>query len=378
MFRTWRIGRIFGVPTELHWSFLLVPLAILGYAYRPGRGLAWTQVQWWSGIAVLLFAFVLVHELGHALVARNRGVEAQKIILFPLGGGALIPDTPDRTADEVMIYAAGPAANILLALLALPLLLAQPGGYYLIQYYLNPFGNLIVSPTLAEQLLGITLGVNALLAIGNLLPAYPLDGGRILRALLKRSVGDRGATVVATLLGIVTGLVLIALAYRIGDPLLAMSSVFIIAFSGIELNRGWQRRRLADAEIATVARKPPEQRIYAGDPVARARSLFVDTDARVLPVYDRFNELSGFVERDVLRREAGREDRVSHFYEAEFITARADENLLEVTERIVAADVYGAALYHKGRIVGFVFTEDVIQLLDKSPRRFYKRFINRA
>ena len=379
MFRTWRIGRIFGVPTELHWSFVLLPVAILAYAYRPGRGLAWSQVQWWTGISVLLFLFVLLHELGHALAARQRGVTAERIILFPLGGGALIPELPGRTIDEILIYAAGPLANAALAILALPLLLLQPGGEYLLRFYLNPFGNLIVSPSLTEQLLGITVAVNAILAVGNLLPAYPLDGGRILRALLKGPAGERGATVIATVLGIVTGLLLISLAYRIGDPVLGVSALFILVFSIFELNRGWQRRQLAGTTLATVVRVyTVADRLYANDGVGRARKLFAASDTRVLPVYTPFNELSGFVEREVIEREASGSERVASYYEPEFITATHDDGLLELTERIVAADVYGAALYAGGHITGFVFTEDVIGLLDRSPRRFYRRFTSRA
>ncbi|MBB4079294.1 Zn-dependent protease [Lewinella aquimaris] len=378
MFRSWRIGRIFGVPTELHWSFLLVPVAILVYSYEAGVGLRWTQVQWWSGITLLLFLFVLIHELGHALTAKSRGVVAEKIILFPLGGGALIPEEPKRIRDEILIYFAGPLANILLALIALPLLLLQPGGKYLIQFYLNPFGNLIVVPSPAEQLLGITLAVNAVLAIGNLLPAYPLDGGRILRALLKRPVGERAATVITTLLGIAIGGGLIALSFQLEDPLLGLSSLFIVSFSAIELNRGWQRRRLARAVMKEVLRSPLTDRIYANDRVARARAVFAKTDAKVLPVYDNWNQLSGFVEREVLLREADREQRVVSFYEPEYIAAQPTDSLLQLTERIVEANVYGAAIYDRGVIVGFVFTEDVIQLLDQSPRRFYKRFTSPA
>ena len=375
MFRTWRIGRIFGVPTELHWSFLLVPAAILVYAYQPGGGLRWTQVQWWSGISMLLFLFVLIHELGHALTARARGVRAEKIVLFPLGGGALIPEEPERTFDQVLIYFAGPLANILLAALALPLLLWQANGAYLLRFYMNPFGNLVVAPTLTEQLLGITLAVNAVLAVGNLLPAYPLDGGRILRALLRGSLGERRATVVTTVLGIVVGGGLIVMSFFLGDPLLGLSALFIVSFSAIELNRGWQRRRLARSELADVIRPVDPQRLYASDRVYRARSLFAATDAKVLPVYDNYNQLSGFVEREVLHREAVREHPVAYYYEAEFITARSEDNLLDLTERIVAADVYGAAIYDRGEIAGFIFTEDVIRLLDRSRRRFYKRFI---
>ncbi|PPK88550.1 Zn-dependent protease [Neolewinella xylanilytica] len=374
MFATWRIGRIFGVPTELHWSFVLVPLAILFYAYQPGFGLRWTQVQWWSGITLLLFFFVLIHELGHALTARARGIRAEKIILFPLGGGALIPDEPERTRDQVLIYAAGPLANLLVAALALLVLVGQPNGAMLIRYYLDQSSNLVVMPALAERLLGITLAVNVVLALGNLLPAYPLDGGRILRALLKRGLSDRAATVITTVMGITIGAGLIAVSYFLGDPLLGISSLFIIAFSAVELNRGWQRRRLTRSVMEEVLRPSAAGRIYVTDRVSRARAAFALTDATVLPVYNNYNELSGFVEKEVLQREGHRDHPVRYYYEAEFITARPTDNLLELTERIVEANVYGAAIYDGGEIVGFVFTEDVIRLLDRSRRRFYKRF----
>ena len=378
MFATWRIGRIFGVPTELHWSFVLVPAAILFYAYQPGFGLRWTQVQWWSGISMLLFLFVLIHELGHALTARGRGVQASKIILFPLGGGALIPQEPKRTRDEVLIYAAGPLANLLVAGLALAFLLLQPNGEMLIRYYLDQSRNLIARPELVERLLGITLAVNVVLALGNLIPAYPLDGGRILRALLKTSLSDRLSTVITTVTGMLLGVGLIAFSVYLRDPLLGISSLFIISFSGIELNRGWQRRRLARSVMEEVFRPSAANRIFANDPVYRARAAFATTDASIFPVYDNYNQLSGFVEREVLQREADRDQPVRLFYEAEFITARPTGNLLELTERIVEADVYGAAIYEGGRVIGFVYTEDVIRLLDRSPRRFYKRFTSRV
>jgi CBS-domain-containing membrane protein len=112
--------------------------------------------------------------------------------------------------------------------------------------------------------------------------------------------------------------------------------------------------------------------------VATAREIFANTDAKVLPVYDNWNGLSGFVEREVLHREARDTELVRPHYEAEFLTATTDANLLELTEAIVAADVYGAAIYRRGEVIGFVLTEDVITLLDRSPRRFYRRFTSRA
>lgn len=371
MFRSYRIGRIFGVPVDLHWTFLAVPGLIIYLAYRPGYGVQWASVSWWVSIAVLLFLFVLIHELGHALVARTRGVTAEKIILFPLGGGAYLPESPKRAIDEIFIYAAGPLANVALAGIALPLLLSRPEGELLLKYYLNPFGNLVLVPSRTDQLLGLSVAVNLVLAAGNLLPAYPLDGGRILRALLRAPLGDRPATMVVTVLGMVIGCGLLWGGIRLDDFLLAAGGGFIVVLSTMEYRRGWQRRRLARYDVEKVLRPKLEQRLYASDSVQRARAQFSATDWPVLPVFNNWNEQVGFVEKNLLMEEAPDDEAPLRSYtEAEFITATPNENLLAVTERIVDRNVYGAAVYGPDRrVIGYVFTEDVIRLLNTWPRR---------
>ncbi|MEL7162079.1 MAG: site-2 protease family protein, partial [Bacteroidota bacterium] len=312
----------------------------------------------------------------HALMARNRGVVAEKIILFPLGGGAYIPRRPERTWDEVLVYAAGPLANVLLALLTLPVLLGRPEGELLLRYYLQLSGNLVVAPGFVEQLLGITIAVNLILAVGNLLPAYPLDGGRILRALLRPSLGQRRATVVVTVLGFLIGASLAWLGYRIGDPLLVFGAGFVVVMSVLEYRNGWQRRRLAVRDLQDVLRTAESvQRTYPLEPVATVQQRFQRTGWPVLPVFDDWNQLTGFVEKSVLDEEpASHREAVRPYCELEFTTATPGETLLAVTERIVAANVYGAAVYGpRGRIVGYVFTEDVMPLLDTPWRRLRRR-----
>ncbi len=376
---SWRTGRVFGVPVDLHWTCAVIPLLIGVFTWENGVGPDWGKVGWWSGMTVLLFAFVLAHELGHALVARRQGVAAERIVLFPLGGGAYLPEQPPTVRAEVLIYGAGPAVNLLIAALALPVLLALPQGEYLIRFYLNPGSNLVVSPGLPALLLGITLVVNVVLALGNLLPAYPLDGGRILRALLRRPLGARPATVVVTVSGVLTGLLMIYLSYRIGDPLLAIGAGMVALLSVMEFRNGWQRRRLDTYTVDDVLRPVNPERLYAGSTVGAATALFESSGAPVLPVFSDWNELAGFVSREVLLEEAKTPTQLLQpFYEAEYATARPGENLLTVTERVVDADVYGAAVCgDRGRILGYVYTEDVIRLLDTPLRRIRQRFTPR-
>ncbi|TXF90167.1 hypothetical protein FUA23_07990 [Neolewinella aurantiaca] len=374
---SWRIGKIFGVPTDLHWTFVFVPTAILYFAYTPGYGMNWQAAAWWSTIATLLFTFILIHELGHALVARDRGVKAEKIILFPLGGGAYLPEQPKQIWAEVLVYAAGPLANIFVALLAWIALLLRPDGDLLIAYFLRLSGNIVVQPGILDQVLGISLGVNLLLAAGNLLPAYPLDGGRILRALLRAPIGARASTIVVTTLGLLIGLPLIWLGVELGDPLLACGAVFIILLSGMEYRNGWQRRRLAKTTSDTVLRVPKDDqlRVYTNESVGTVRQRFDASRWPVLPVFNQWNEQIGFVEAGVLKEEArSDEESVAPYCEAEFITAPPEEGLLSVTERIIAANVYGATVLGKrGKLVGYVFTEDVMGVLDSPWRRFWRR-----
>ena len=353
----------------MHWSFLLVPPAIVYFSYRDGLGIVSEALTWYASVAVLLFAFVLVHELGHALVARGLGVRADKIVLFPLGGGAFIPERPKRTLHEVAVYAAGPVANLLLAGLAVPILLAQPDGELILRSYVSAPGNYVVAPSLLDRLLGVSVAVNVLLAAGNLLPAFPLDGGRILRALLNVPLGERQATVIVSILGVVIGAGLLILSYRMGDPLLGLGACFVAGMSAVAYRDGWQRRRLDKMDVSTVLRPYREgsMTLYPTQSARTALVLFDRTDWPVLPVFDNWNELRGFVAREVVEEEDPRgRGTVRHVAELEYVTARPEDNLLDVTERIVEANVYGAAVYGpRGELRGFVFTEDVMGVLGK-------------
>ncbi len=362
---------------DLHWSFILIPFAILYFSWQPGHGLNQRALIWYSSVAVLLFLFILFHELGHALAAKNRGVRAERIILFPLGGGAYLPEQPRELWAEVFVYAAGPLANFILAALSFAILMQQPDGELILRSYFNSATNTVLNPSLVQQLLGMTVVVNLLLAFGNLLPAYPLDGGRILRALLRRPLGARRATVVVTVLGVTIGCLLIYLGYLITDYLLLAGALFIIGLSILEYRNGWQRRLLTGKALTEVLRKPTpgQKRLYPSSTVSEAEVNFSASKWPVLPVFNVWNELLGFVESNHLEEDApGPTAKLAEYFEGEYVTAAPDEDLLTVTERIVDANVYGAVVIgQRGKHEGYVFTEDVMGLLERP----YQRILNK-
>ena len=161
MFKTWRLGRLLGFPIEVSASFVV----LLGVV------LLWLGGFWGLVAVGLTFSSVLVHELGHAVVARRLGVPVSAIGLHFFGGAAQMAGMPRTARDEIAIAAAGPAVSLALAGAGLGL------------------GHLLGSPVIA--LVG---WINLVLAIFNLIPALPMDGGRILRALLTRRLDYVRAT----------------------------------------------------------------------------------------------------------------------------------------------------------------------------------------
>lgn len=161
MFRSFRLGTLSGFPVHINASFLLL-LAVVALTMGGLAGVA---------VVLLVFASVLLHELGHSLVARHLGVRISGIELSFFGGAARMVDQPRRAGDEIAIAAAGPAVSFALA--GLSLLLATATG---LQFF---------------QLLG---WINLVLGAFNLIPALPMDGGRILRAALARRMGFARAT----------------------------------------------------------------------------------------------------------------------------------------------------------------------------------------
>jgi len=179
------VFRLFGVPIRLHFTFLLLLVFLLFIGIGERQSGASTAIY-----VLALFASVLLHELGHALVARRFGIRTVEIVMFPIGGVSR-PDRPPNSRDELWIALAGPAVNFLIA-----------GAIALWAWQRNEFAPIstLLQPTDANLAQRIGVG-NLVLALVNLAPAYPMDGGRILRPLLSRWRPEDEATRIAAATG---------------------------------------------------------------------------------------------------------------------------------------------------------------------------------
>lgn len=204
--RPLRVGRLAGIDIHIHPSFVLVFLwAVLQWGF--GRDGGVVPLLLGLNLVVLIFASVLFHELGHCAMARQLHQQVRDVTLWPFGGVARIEQTPDRPRHEMLISLAGPAMNLAIIVALLPLIALSAVVFGWNQVLPGPVFWSNITPL---SLLVYVAVVNALLLVFNLLPAFPLDGGRILRAALTPAVGRLQATSIAVVFGwILSGLLVI-------------------------------------------------------------------------------------------------------------------------------------------------------------------------
>jgi Zn-dependent protease len=234
MMRSWKIGTAFGIGIFVHWSFLL----LLGYVMlRPGP-----QPLVSGLLLVAMFGCVLLHELGHAMAARFFGIDTRDITLYIIGGVARLERMSEKPWEEFWIAVAGPAVNLLIAALLTMGLLAS--------FLINPQS--IVPPDLpmthASQFIAALIAGNCLLFAFNLIPAFPMDGGRVLRALLALRMGQLRATEIAVPVGAVVGLLAMAgMAFSFGSPMPLLIGLFVVLAGQQELFGVRMRARQREA-----------------------------------------------------------------------------------------------------------------------------------
>jgi Zn-dependent protease len=280
MLRSTRLGSLFGIGIYVHWSFLLL-LAFVLFATSSG---GFDAAAYAVSIIVLVFGCIVLHELGHALTARHFGIATRDITLYPIGGVAGLERMSERPWEEFWIAVAGPAVNVAIAAvlaMATVLLFAASGAESAsLPVFLQ--GNLLY------DLAVINLG----LAGFNMLPAFPMDGGRVLRAVLVTPLGRLRATEWAVRLGALFAIVFAAYAMRYGQPVLLLVGAFAYLAGRQELALVRRREYLRHAPPLTVlpaseAFDPQPEPPESAGPVwnEHARVWVVWRNGRPVPTY---------------------------------------------------------------------------------------------
>jgi Zn-dependent protease len=228
---SFRFARVFGIDLKVHATFVIV-LGLGAVQWGGPHGAAGAAF----GVLLMLalFACVLLHELGHSLAARAYGVPTKEIVLLPIGGVALLARIPKNPLQELLIAAAGPAVNVLILLVLLP-----AAGAALLASGIDPRAGAEALVTAAETpsleaFLFWLASANFFLVAFNLIPAFPLDGGRMLRAALAFAMPHPRATRIAASVGQILAFGLGLFGIFSGNLLLALVALFIFIGAGSE------------------------------------------------------------------------------------------------------------------------------------------------
>jgi Zn-dependent protease/CBS domain-containing protein len=213
-----KIGRLSGIDVKVHWTFFLLLAFFAFIGYRASGSLLGALAP--TVTIVALFLCVLLHEFGHSLVAQRLGIEIHSITLLPIGGVSNMETLPEKPADEVKITIAGPLVNVVLALIFFGVALLLGAGPLMPSDLFTSIGSV--------GKFFFYLGyLNVVLAVFNLLPAFPMDGGRILRGLLASRLGALRATEISSIVGQVFAVAFFLIGLLSGNLLLALVAVFI-------------------------------------------------------------------------------------------------------------------------------------------------------
>lgn len=346
------LGRVLGTEIRLHLTFLLL-LAWIGVAHGMQGGTAAAL----DGVLyiALIFTCVLLHEFGHVIAARRYGIATPDITLLPIGGIARLERIPEKPSEELVVALAGPAVNIAITALLLLLL----GGWPPIEAMAG-----IEDP--GQSMLARLLWVNVVLAGFNLLlPAFPMDGGRVLRALLSYRLDRARATDIAAWIGQVLAFGLGFLGLVGGAPLLVFVALFVWLGAGAE-SHAVRLRELSRGMVAADAMMTRFETLPISATIGDAVEVLIRTAQTDVPVVGRAGRLRGVLTRsDLIRalREAGAETAVLDAMQREVPTVALHAPLEDALQAMLAAAGPIGVLDRSGRLVGLLTQENLGEML---------------
>jgi Zn-dependent protease/predicted transcriptional regulator len=356
---SFEILRLRGISIRVHISFFII--VVLSAVQWGDLGGGAAGALFGIILILLLFVCVTLHELGHSVVAQHYGIPVRSITLLPLGGVAQISKNPDTPLHELLIAAAGPLVNVVIVgVLALVLGTGLHLNVLAGRGLLNGDFN---QPTLTNLLFWL-LAANVSLVLFNLIPAFPLDGGRIFRALLAMALGYPRATRVAVVVGQFLALALGIAGLVIGDWVLMLIAVFIFVGAGQQTPVAESKAVLSTQKLADVYNKNALTLII-GDRVSKAVDYILTSYQPDFAVMQG-NKLLGIVSRDdVLRSLASNTEDLyaQQIMQRDVLKLDANQTLADAREQMTEKGHRVAAVFQGDAYLGLISLEDIAEAL---------------
>ena len=360
--------RVYGIDIKVHWSFLLILIyGAIAFGGRTDSLIA--SALYGILITLLLFVCVTLHEFGHAAVAKHYHIKVPSITLLPIGGLADLEKIPEKPSQEFFIAIAGPAVNILLAFLLVPVALLIVGAQASMGSSLPTINGLrgdMLEPGLLNLVIYLIF-TNLLLAFFNLMPAFPMDGGRILRALLATRLSYVTATRIAVYVGRFMAILFAVWGMFGGGIFLLLIAFFVYVGGGAEREAVEHRAVLRNIP-ALRALTPASVWLYTSEQIARAVELAGQNRQTDYPVRDLGGNFVGVLTRSALVKalnEQGIDARV-----VDVMTPRAsvpvcvvDDDLSVVWETMMQTNSRAVAVMEDGHLLGLITLDSISEVV---------------
>ena len=347
---SWKMGTFAGIDVFMHATFLLI-IGWVGLSY-------WQQTRTLAGtlegilFILILFGCVVLHEFGHALTARRYGIKTRDITLYPIGGVARLERMPDKPVQEFWVALAGPVVNVGIAALLF--------GWLIISGALAPLAGLnMISGPFIERL----MVVNVSLVLFNLIPAFPMDGGRVLRSLLAMRIEYTRATQIASNIG--QGLALVfGFVGLLTNPFLLFIAFFVWIGAAQEASMVQMKTSLGGIPVGR-AMLTDFQVLSPHDLLGHAVKLILSGSQTDFPVVEGDAVIGVLTRRDILAAlsRQGEDVLVASVMRREFQTVDANEMLEPAFARLQTCDCHTIPVTSRGQLVGLLTTDNIGEFL---------------
>lgn len=357
MGRSFKIGRAFGIDVKVHWTFFLL-LAFFGYLALQQSGSV-TSALVTVGLVVALFFCVLLHEYGHSLVAQRLGIEIRDITVLPIGGVARMKTLPEKPSNEVKIAVAGPLVNVVLA----PIFF---GVAWLLGANFTAPPNILNGVDSAGDVFLYLAFLNVVLAIFNLIPAFPMDGGRVLRGLLASRYGPVRATDISSAIGQVFAVGFFLFGLLANAFTLALVAVFIFFGASGEAQMVRQREMMRGLSVRDVmGERRRTETVTPYHTFGQVLDLVIHGYQEDFPVVDEDGSIVGMITRNEIMAAAHSPNKfanVRDLMKTDIPTISPDADLFTEGQRLLQeSGLRAIPVVDNGEFVGMLTMEDIGQ-----------------
>lgn len=350
------LGSIAGIKIRVHWTFLFLIAWIVFLELSRGNGL--TAILWSTFFILVLFFCVVLHELGHALTARKYNIGTRQITLLPIGGVASLESMPDEPAEELLVALAGPAVNIVIAMAL---------------YFVVPFESFLNQDpeALQEALSSINAGnfifllfsANLMLAVFNMIPAFPMDGGRVLRAILSMRMDRLRATQIASMMGQGVAFLLFFLGL-LTNPILVLIAIFVF-FGAKGENMMIQQLALLKDHKLKEAMMTDITVFHPDDILEEVIDKILSGTERDFVVAEESEVKGILLQADLMQAIRAKDTglKVGEIMRKDFTILNANSELTEIYRTLYATDRQFFPVFENGELVGAVDMNNVNEFL---------------